>query len=236
MTQWPKQRFALTPEQARVREDFVKHWHEVLPNRYGAIEAFNHRYPLKGLRTPPPQGYRVLEIGPGLGEHIEYERLAGVQYHALELREEMAVRIRERFPAVKTVVGDIQNTLDFPDNHFDRVVAIHVLEHLPNLPAALKEIHRVLRSSGRFDVVIPCEGGLAYTLARRISAQRIFEKRYQMPYDWFVRSEHINLPHEILDELAQYFHRDRSRYFPFLIPWTTANLVIGLLLSPKPSE
>ena len=43
-------------------------------------------------------------------------------------------------------------------------------------------------------VVIPCEGGLAYSLARRISAQRIFEKRYGMSYRFFIESEHINVP------------------------------------------
>ena len=47
-------------------------------------------------------------------------------------------------------------------------------------------------------VVIPCEGGLAYSLARRVSAQRIFEKRYGMSYRFFIESEHINVPREIM--------------------------------------
>ena len=41
---------------------------------------------------------------------------------------------------------------------------------------------------------------MAYSLARRVSAQRIFERRYQMSYDWFVASEHINVPREIVEE------------------------------------
>ena len=28
----------------------MKHWHEVLPQRYSAIESFNDRYPLRELR------------------------------------------------------------------------------------------------------------------------------------------------------------------------------------------
>ena len=132
------------------------------------------------------------------------------------------------------MVGDVQKSLSFPAHYFDRVIAIHVLEHLPNLPAALKEIHRVLNPSGRLDVVIPCEGGLAYGLARRISAQRIFEKRYRVPYDWFVRSEHINQAAEILQELHQYFKRENSRYFPLLLPSVNFNLAIGLKLARLP--
>ena len=88
----------LTSEQARIREDFVKHWHEVLPRRYSAIESFNHRYPLREWNGAASENNRILEIGAGLGEHLAYEQLAGADYYALELREEMAARIRERFP------------------------------------------------------------------------------------------------------------------------------------------
>lgn len=209
----------------------MKHWHEVLPRRYTVVETFNHTYPLRDWHCIP-EPCRVLEVGAGLGEHIAYEHLDRIDYYALELRPEMAERIRERFPSVKTIVGDVQQTLDFPAQHFHRIIAIHVLEHLPNLPAALKEIRRLLISAGRFDVVIPCEGGLAYTLARRISAQRIFKKRYKMPYDWFVKSEHVNMPHEIIMELNRYFKIEKSRYFPFIIPSIPMNLAIGLRLSP----
>jgi len=112
------------------------------------------------------------------------------------------------------------------------VLAIHVLEHLPDLPRALDEIKRVLKPDGAFSVLIPCEGGLAYSLARNISARRIFEKRYQQSYDWFVASEHINLPHEILVELTPRFRIEQRVFFPLLAPIVTANLVIGLTLKP----
>ena len=82
-------------------------------------------------------------------------------------------------------------------------------------------------------VVIPCEGGLAYSLARRISAQRIFEKRYGMSYRFFIESEHINLPAEIMQELRPLFSVRRRRYFPLVIPLTAPNLVIGLELARR---
>jgi ubiquinone/menaquinone biosynthesis C-methylase UbiE len=47
-----------------------------------------------------------------------------------------------------------------PNSHFDRLIAIHVLEHLPNLPRAIDECHRVLKLGGKFAVVIPCDPGL----------------------------------------------------------------------------
>src|SRR5690348_14927519 len=135
----------------------------------------------------------------------------------------MAAILRERHPAVATVTADCQEPMPFADASFDRVLAIHVLEHLPNLPAALAEIRRLLKPSGRFVVVIPCEGGLAYSLARRISAQRIFERRYGMSYDWFIASEHINVPAEIVDECATHFRVVRRRHFPLIVPLTALN-------------
>lgn len=227
-TKWPKQLLALSDEQRRIKDDFMKHWHEVLPRRYGLVEKFNHGYPARRHRNG-----RILEIGAGLGEHIEYEDLNGVDYYALEMRENMAAEIRRRFPGVHAITGNCEERIGFPDGSFDRILAIHVLEHLPNLPAAIREVRRLLKPDGDFIVVIPCEGGLAYSLARRISAQRIFEARYKTSYEWFIRTEHINVPSEILAELEPHFHIVGREFFPLRIPSITLNLVIGLTLRPR---
>jgi hypothetical protein len=234
-TRWPKTFPLLTPDQVRISNDFMKYWHEVLPKKFGLIDRFNHSYP---VRTAPDGFSRTLEIGAGIGEHLKYERLTPQQeaeYHALELRENMSAAIRERFPRIRTVTADCQERLPHPDGYFDRILAIHVLEHLPNLPQAAREIYRLCdKVRGVFSVVIPCEGGLAYSLARRISAQWIFEKRYGQPYKWFIEREHVNRPHEILGELYPYFAVSHRRFFPFpFLPAVWCNLVIGLTLKPR---
>jgi SAM-dependent methyltransferase len=223
---WPKQVPQLTAEQQRIRDDFMRHWLEVLPNRYGLIEKFNHRYPLRSIVA----GGRTLEIGAGIGAHCNWEDLSSQEYYCNELRPELLEQLVGRFPQVTALLGDCQVGLDIPDDFFDRVLAIHVLEHLPKLPSALDNIHRMLRPGGCLSVVIPCEGGAAYTLARNISARRIFERRYRQSYDWFVASEHLNLPHEITQELAKRFVLTHRLFFPLRLPIVNANLVIGLTL------
>jgi SAM-dependent methyltransferase len=234
IARWPKTFPPLTAAQERIRDDFMKYWHEVLPKRYGRIERFNHRYP---VRYGPAEFVRTLEIGAGIGAHLEHERLTAEQaanYYALELRQSMSAEIRRRFPMVQTITADCQRHLPFPDDFFDRVLAIHVLEHLPDLPSAVREIWRVChKTSGVFSVVIPCEGGFAYTLARRISAQRLFEKRYGQPYRWFIEREHVNRPAEILEELRPYFQVSHRSFFPLRIPAVFCNLVIGMTLRPR---
>ena len=234
---WPKTFPPLTPEQQRISNDFMKHWHEVLPQRFGLVERFNHGYP---VRHAPAHFRRTLEIGAGLGEHLHYEKLTPEQeenYYTLELRENMSRQISERFPLVHAISGDCQQRLNFTDGYFDRILAIHVLEHLPDLPATVREMHRLCDpNKGTFSVVLPCEGGMAYTLARRISAQRIFEKRYQQSYRWFIEREHINRPDEILDELEQFFHITHRAFFPLPLPLVFCNLCIGLTLRPRHVE
>lgn len=207
----------------------MKQWLEVLPDRFGIIEEFNHRYP---LRTAFP-GTKTLEIGAGLGTHLRYEKLEEQEYTALELRSELARALSAKYPSVNMLVGDCQERIAAKDEYFDRVLAIHVLEHLPDLPRALDEIKRVLKPTGSLVVLIPCESGLAYTLARNISARPIFEKRYKMSYDWYVASEHINMPREILQELTARFRVTHRLFFPLRAPIVTANLVIGLTLVPQ---
>lgn len=233
-TCWPKIIPPLTPEQQRISDDFMHHWHEVLPAKYSIVDDFNHQYVVDHA---PANFRRTLEIGAGIGGHLPYEKLTPDQereYHALDLRPNMAEQIRARFPNVQACVGDCQERLEFPDGHFDRIVAVHVLEHLPNLPAAIAEMHRLCdRARGVFSVLIPCEGGLAYSLARRISAQRIFERRYHQPYDWFIRREHINRPREIINELLRRFNIVHRTFFPLHVPVVPLNLCIGLTLRPR---
>jgi SAM-dependent methyltransferase len=233
-TKWPKTFPPLTPEQAGISDDFMKYWHEILPRRYGIVDEFNHNYVVK---TAPKRFTRTLEIGAGNGEHLKYEKLNQEQkrnYVAVDIRENMVAEIRSQFPAIRAVVGDCQQRMDFDDGYFDRILAIHVLEHLPELPAAVREMYRLCdKNRGELSIVIPCEGSLAYSIARKISAQRIFEARYKQSYRWFIEREHINKPHEIFEELLPYFSLASSSYFPIPIKAKFCNLCIGATFTPK---
>ncbi len=234
---WPKRFAPLTSEQEAIRNDFVKYWLEVLPRRYGAIERFNHEYPVRtwaALKFTQAAGRtRTLEVGAGLGAHIGYEDLSLQDYHALEMRESVLNVLKSRYPSVHAVLGNIEERRPFRDGYFDRVVVVHVLEHLSNLPAALDEIRRLLSPTGVLSVVAPCEGGLAYALARRISAQRIFEKTYQSPYRWFIEREHVNTYGEIHGELTRRFRITHEQRWPLPGLPIALNLVVGLTLVPK---
>jgi SAM-dependent methyltransferase len=229
---WPKRITPLTTEQQDAREKWMKLWHEVLPSRYGVIEKFNHGFP---ANLPHPAGCRTLEVGAGLGEHFSWEK-TDQDYYCLEYRQKFCDQMKAKVPAERIICGDIHTRQPFPHESFDRVIAIHVLEHLPNLPAALKEIRRLLKADGSLDIVIPCEGGWAYELARTISSRRLFEKTFKMPYMPIAKAEHVNTCWEIAEALAvEGFRTERSSYFPLQIPVFTMNLCVGMRLKKATS-
>ena len=230
---FPKKIPKLTSEQKLIKDDFMEHWLKVLRKNYGIVDKFNHKTVVKSM---PKNFLKTLEIGAGIGEHLNYERLNDNQkknYYAMDIRENLLKIISKEHPMVNTILGDCEKKINFENNFFDRVIAIHILEHLPNLPFTITEVSRVLKSSGLFQIVIPCEGGMAYTLARKISAKRIFEKKYKTSYDWYIKSEHVNLPHEIINELKKKFAIIKETYFPIPISIKFCNLCIALDLKLK---
>jgi SAM-dependent methyltransferase len=224
---WPKVLPPLSPQQKEAREKFMLQWQQTLPS-YGPLEKFNQGWV---TTLPLKAGGKTLEIGAGIGAHLAYEDLSQQEYHCLEYREEWCGHLRKMMPPERVICGDIQRRQAWPDSFFDRIVAIHVLEHLLDLPSALAEIWRLLKDDGTFDVMLPTEGKLAYSLGRKASAERLFRRDFKMDYTPIIRHEHVSTLEEVLVELAKYFKAEKRRHFPFpWLPLSHVNLVMGMRL------
>lgn len=195
---------------------------DVLHTRFGVVDRWGHRY----VAGPRWRGENVVELGAGSGSHLGFEDLDGMaSYTAVELTDIVV----GSHPKLHRVVGDCQQTLPLADGSVDRVIAVHVFEHLEDLPAALTEVQRILKPGGTLKIVIPCEGGRLYRAARAVTTKRMFEHRYGVPYDFLWQWEHINQAREILDELARFEVVDRT-FFPLRVPSVDLNLVVGVTL------
>lgn len=54
------------------------------------------------------------------------------------------------------IVGDIYEVIKaFPDSSVDEVHAYHFFEHIPDVPALLIELRRVLKQTGFIEIVVP---------------------------------------------------------------------------------
>ncbi len=93
----------------------------------------------------PGAGARVLDLACGTGD---FSRLvAPARAVAADLTLRMLTEARE-LGVERCVCADATN-LPFADGSFDAVFAGYGMRNFPDLPAALREIHRVLRSGGR---------------------------------------------------------------------------------------
>jgi len=109
------------------------------------------------LRLEP--GERILEIGPGTGYYtLDLAEWVGPEgtVEIFDLQQEFLAhtlgRARERGLAnVRPTQGDA-TALPYEDDSMDAVVLTAVLGEIPDPAAALREIRRVLKSSGRLVV------------------------------------------------------------------------------------
>jgi len=95
---------------------------------------------------------RVLEVGVGTGMALPHYA-PGVQVTGVDYSEEMLAKAREKVRRKDlSQVEDLHQMdardLDFPDNHFDMVVAMHLVSVVPEPERVVAEMARVCKPGG----------------------------------------------------------------------------------------
>lgn len=105
----------------------------------------------KRLLDPQP-GTRILEVGSGRGHLTRQLDELGAVATGIDANPAAADHAVARDIRVMAV-----ERIDFRDGEFDQVVAVHAIEHFPELEPAFAEMARVLRPGGRMLLVYPYE-------------------------------------------------------------------------------
>lgn len=104
------------------------------------------------------RGDALLDAGCGSGHWAVAFAGHGLRVSAIDLSPEMirlaAARAAAAGVAIDPRVGDLA-ALPFPDAAFDAVHARVALQFVPDVPAALREVRRVLRPGGRLLASVP---------------------------------------------------------------------------------
>jgi ubiquinone/menaquinone biosynthesis C-methylase UbiE len=114
-------------------------------------------------------GRRVLDVGSGQGIDVARYALAGAEVTGVDLTPRHVELSRRHLEVLglrgEIVQGDAES-LPFGDAVFDRVSSNGVLHHTPDLPAALREIRRVLVPGGEARIIVYNRSSFHYWIAQ----------------------------------------------------------------------
>jgi SAM-dependent methyltransferase len=146
----------------------------------------------------PARGERILEVGPGTGFYtlpVAARLEPGGVVEILDVRQSFLDRTVERarrrgLANVVPTLGD-GGQLPYPDSRFDAVYLITVLGEIPDPDAALGELRRVLKPTGRLVVgeifIDPDFPRLGWLIKRAGAAGLKLERRTGTPLGYFAR-------------------------------------------------
>lgn len=152
----------------------------------------------------------ILEIGAGSLNHVPDEPETS-NYDCIEPFQELFAD-SPHLCRIRSMYKDIE---DIPDNQlYSRIISIAVLEHLQNLPKVLAASANHLRSDGKFQAVIPTEGGFLWGISWRLTTGIAYRLRTGLDYKTLMRHEHVNDSKEIIKLVGYFFSEVQISRFP----------------------
>jgi ubiquinone/menaquinone biosynthesis C-methylase UbiE len=136
-------------------DDWARFYSSSKPATLSAQNLISRRrFALDMLEARTAPGSNVLDVGCGTG-HLAGELMQrGYTAWGVDLSDAMVEYAREHYDRDQFRVGDIEQ-IPFPDNTFDAVMCLGVMEYLEKDEPALREMWRVLKPGGRAVITTP---------------------------------------------------------------------------------
>jgi len=115
------------------------------------VGDFPPHFPFAFFPTKP--GGRLLDVGCGTGIYLDAFRRLGWDVCGVEISAEAAERARTHL-GLNIITGELEDAR-LPDEHFDIITLIHVVEHLPDPVRTLTEVCRILKKGGLALLALP---------------------------------------------------------------------------------
>jgi phosphatidylethanolamine/phosphatidyl-N-methylethanolamine N-methyltransferase len=131
-----------------------RRWALVYDNTFGRITRMGRKRAVAEVNKGTG---RVLEVGVGTGlslpDYAPHLQITGIDYSD-DMLDRARERVAERGLTNVTELRQMDaRTLDFPDGHFDHVVAMYLVSVVPEPERVMAEIARVCKPGGQVVIV-----------------------------------------------------------------------------------
>ena len=102
-------------------------------------------------------GKKILDIGCGPGIMVDYMIEKNFEYHGVDISEKMIDVCNKKYSNIESVkfsIGAIE-AIKYPDNFFDIVIVMGVVEYVDKDLNAIKELARVVKPQGTVIITLP---------------------------------------------------------------------------------
>lgn len=122
---------------------------------------------------------RILDGGCGEGRFSKYFIEVGANITSMDFSEEYVKLAKKKLKRGKFVVGSVTK-MPFPDESFDYIFSVDVLQHVPDLKKAILEFHRVLKKNGKLIIIDKNKFGLH----KKYMIPKILIQKYREATEW----------------------------------------------------
>lgn len=150
------------------------------------------------------EGDRLLDVGCGNGAYTTILGRGFREVHAIDIEPDRIRQFQDQEPPASNLTIHVATVedLDYPDDYFDMVTAIEVIEHIVDLDHALAEIWRVLRPGGAF--MVSCPNRLFPLETHTVD----FGKGREYPARWFPFLPYVKPLHRRFSTARNFTRRD----------------------------
>lgn len=178
------------------------YWNYQFPIKY--IQRYRFKSVLKLINSEYFD--KLLEIGTGSGIFLPELSNHCRQLYAIDIHDK--IESVQKFCKNQKIIANISKcsieSTNFPDNFFDAIISVSVLEFIADLSSAFNEIVRIIKPTGIFIAICP---------------QKSFFLDFILSFlsDKSPDEEFVNSRHEIGPILEDFFKVMEKRVFPPLL-------------------
>jgi ubiquinone/menaquinone biosynthesis C-methylase UbiE len=136
-------------------DDWARYYDDPAPRTLTAQNFVSRRrFAIQMIESKLPKGSKILDVGCGTGHLAAELARRGYDTWGTDLSAGMIEYARTNYNQDRYQVADIEK-IPFPDNFFDGIVCLGVVEYLASDGPALGEMHRILRPGGYTCITTP---------------------------------------------------------------------------------